>query len=74
MEEKKLFGRFCPKCNELYVESQIAQASLGAGAQVNLMCEQGHKWSEFYHLDYQGYWCEGKKYDTYGEELKADEL
>lgn len=56
------------------MESQVAQVSLGAGVQVNLMCEQGHKWSEFYHLDYQGYWCEGKKYDTYGEELKPDEL
>ena len=68
--EDKLFGRTCPKCGEPYKESQIAKVSLGAGAQVNLMCEQGHKWSEFYNLSYQGYWWDGKKYDTYGEVIE----
>jgi hypothetical protein len=74
MEEKKLFGKVCPTCGELYAECQYAVVALGVGVQINMMCEQQHKWSEFYHLTYAGYWCEGKKYDTYGEELKADEL
>lgn len=49
---------------------EIASVSLGPGIQVNMTCEQGHKWSEFYNLDYQGYWWSGKRYDTYGEEVK----
>lgn len=68
--ENKLFGRVCPKCGEPYKECQIAKVSLGPGAQVNLMCEQGHKWSEFYNLSYQGYWWDGKRYNTYGEEIE----
>ena len=68
MEEKKLFGRFCPKCGEVCQTHEIAKIALGPGAQVNMSCEQGHKWSEFYCLDYQGYWWDGKMYDSYGEE------
>ena len=68
MEEKKLFGRFCPKCGEVCKTSEIAKGALGSGAQVNMSCEQGHKWSEFYCLTYTGYWWDGKKYDGYGEE------
>jgi hypothetical protein len=67
MEEKKLFGRFCPKCGELCVAQEIVKTALGSGVQVNMSCEQGHKWSEFYGLNYQGYWWDGKKYDIYGE-------
>lgn len=70
MEEKKLFGRFCPKCGEAYQTHEIVKIALCSGAQVNMSCENGHKWSEFYNLSYQGYWWDGKKYDTYGEELK----
>lgn len=69
--EEKLFGRTCPKCGQLYLECQIAKANVGAGIQINMMCEQGHKWSEFYSLTYQGYWCEGTKYNSYGEEIKV---
>lgn len=67
MEEKKLFGRFCPKCGEVCQTHEIVKVALGSGAQVNLSCEHGHKWSEFYHLTYIGYWWDGKHYDTYGE-------
>lgn len=70
MEEKKLFGRLCPKCGEVCQVHEIVKIHLGPGAQVNMTCEQGHKWSEFYNLDYQGYWWNGKRYDTYGEEVK----
>ena len=67
MEEKKLFGRFCPKCGEVCQTQEIVKVALGSGAQVNLSCEHGHKWSEFYQLTYTGYWWDGKHYDTYGE-------
>ena len=70
--ENKLFGRSCPVCGEIYKEYQIAKIHVGSGAQINLMCEQGHKWSEFYSLTYQGYWSNGKKYDSYGEEIIKD--
>ena len=70
MEDKKLFGRTCPNCGNLCQTNEIAKAALGSGIQANMSCEQGHKWSEFYSLSYQGYWWDGKKYDTYGEEIK----
>lgn len=69
MEEKKLFGKFCPKCGEVCQISEVAKVALGSGVQVNMMCNQNHKWSEFYQLAYNGYWWDGKKYDTFGEEL-----
>ena len=69
MEDLKMFGRSCPKCGESYKDIEIAKAKLGPGVQINLMCEQSHKWSEFYTLFYQGYWWDGKKYDSYGKEL-----
>lgn len=72
MEDKKLFGRFCPKCGEVCQTHEIVKVALGPGAQVNMTCEQGHKWSEFYHLTYTGYWWDGKMYDTYGEEVKKE--
>ena len=70
MEDKKLFGRTCPKCGGLCQQSEIAKVALGPGVQVNMSCEQGHKWSEFYALTYQGYWWSGKKYGTFGEECE----
>ena len=73
MEEKKLFGRFCPKCGGVYQTHEIVKIALGPGAQVNMSCENNHKWSEFYNLDYQGYWWDGKLYDSYGEEKKKEE-
>lgn len=68
--EEKLYGRACPKCGGSYVELQFAKVHLGHGAQVNLCCENGHKWSEFYSFTYQGYWYDGKKYDSYGEKVE----
>lgn len=68
MEEKKLFGRTCPSCGELCQTHEIAKISLGAGAQINMSCDKGHKWSEFYNLSYQGYWWMGKVYDMCGDE------
>jgi hypothetical protein len=65
--ENKLFGRSCPTCGEIYKEYQIAKIHIGVGVQLNLTCEQGHKWSEFYALTYQGYWSNGQKYNSYGE-------
>lgn len=73
MDEKKLFARYCPKCGEACQTYEIASTSLGAGAQVNMMCENNHKWSEFYCLTYTGYWWDGKRYDTYGEEVFKNE-
>lgn len=73
MEEKKLFGRFCPKCGEVHKTHIIVNTSLGANTQVNMSCENGHKWSEFYSLTYQGYWWDGKMYDSYGEEKKKED-
>ena len=70
MEEKKLFDRSCPKCGELFQNMEIASIAFGPGVQINLQCENNHKWSEFYCLTYTGYWWDGKKYDTYGEEVK----
>lgn len=66
--QNKLFGRTCPICGEIYKECQITKIHIGAGAQINLMCEQGHKWSEFYSLTYRGYWSNNKKYNSNGEE------
>ncbi len=70
MEDKKLFGRTCPTCGEVYKECQFAKIGLGSGVQANLTCEQGHQWSEFYSISYQGYWHEGKRYDSYGVVLE----
>jgi hypothetical protein len=69
MEEKKLFARLCPKCGKLCQTAEPTPINLGAGVQYNMQCEDGHKWSEFYCLTYTGYWWDGKKYDTYGEEV-----
>ena len=70
--EEKLFGRSCPKCGEVCVEHQLVKVNLGSGVQANMTCEQGHKWSEFYSLTYQGFWWNGKKYDSYGKEKAED--
>ena len=70
MEDKKLFGRYCPKCGELYQTAEIAKVALGPGVQINMSCEQGHKWSEFYGLVYQGYWWDGKKCDMNGDVIE----
>lgn len=70
MEDKKLFGRSCPKCGEVHQTSEIVKVALGPGAQINMSCAQGHKWSEFYGLTYQGYWWDGKKYDMNGEAVE----
>jgi hypothetical protein len=66
--EEKLFSRTCPKCGSICSEKQIAKVNLGPGAQVNMCCENGHKWTEFYSLTYHGYWWNGKMYNSYGEE------
>lgn len=68
MEDKKLFGRSCPRCGEACQTNEIVKVALGPGAQVNMSCENGHRWSEFYNLEYQGYWWNGKMYDSCGEE------
>ena len=67
MEDKKLFGRICPKCGELYQTCDFAKVHLGLGAQVNLQCSAGHRWTEFYNLEYRGFWWDGTMYDSYGE-------
>jgi hypothetical protein len=67
MEDKKLFGRTCPKCGEIYQSCELVKVHLGAGVQANMQCPNNHKWTEFYTLDYQGYWWDGKIYDSYGE-------
>lgn len=68
----KLFSRYCPKCNELYSNLEIAKVNLGSGVQINMQCENGHKWSEFFFLTYAGYWYTGTLYDSYGNALKED--
>jgi hypothetical protein len=73
MEEKKLFQRVCPKCGDICLAHEIVKVNLGSGAQVNMTCEKGHKWSEFYSLAYQGYWWDGKMYNSYGEEKKKED-
>ena len=74
MEDKKLFGKTCPKCGNVCSAKEVASVKLGAGVQINMMCEDSHKWSEFYSLTYTGFWWDGKKYDTYGEEVKHEDL
>jgi hypothetical protein len=71
--EEKLLGRTCPKCGEVYKQCQVAKAAIGPGVQFNLTCEQGHQWSEFYSLVYQGYWHDGKRYDSYGQEASTND-
>lgn len=70
--EEKLFGRTCPKCGDVYKECQFAKAGIGIGVHANMMCEQGHKWTEFYSLSYQGFWWDGKMYNSFGEEKVND--
>lgn len=72
MDDIKLFGRVCPKCSEPYQSCEIVKVHLGSGANVNMQCQNGHKWTEFYNLEYRGYWWDGKMYDSYGEELVKD--
>lgn len=64
----KILNRFCPVCNELYQDLEYAKISIAAKVQINMRCPNNHKWSEFYSLYYQGYWFNGKHYDSYGEE------
>jgi hypothetical protein len=71
--EEKLFGRVCPQCGEVYKQKQVAKAAIGSGVQFNLTCEQGHQWSEFYSVSYQGYWFNGKRYDSYGQEISTND-
>lgn len=66
MVEKKLFSRVCPKCGELCQAFALVKVDLGAGVQYDMQCENGHRWTEFYTLSYQGYWYDGKKYNSYG--------
>lgn len=68
--ENKLFNKLCPKCGELVQHAEIVKAGLGLGLHVNMSCEHGHKWTEFYTLSYQGFWWDGKLYDSYGNERK----
>lgn len=68
--EEKLFSRTYPKCGNIYKGCQFAKADIGIGIHANMMCEQGHKWTEFYSLSYQGFWWDGKRYDSYGKEEK----
>ena len=69
MEDKKFVGGICPKCFEPYATQQFAKIALGSGAQINMTCEQGHMWTEFYNLCYQGFWWNGQKYDTYSDPI-----
>lgn len=73
MEDIKLFRRSCPKCGETYRVCELAKVNLGGKVQYNMQCENNHKWSEFYSLDYQGYWWDGKLYNNYGEEILKEE-
>jgi hypothetical protein len=68
MTDKKLFGRSCPVCNETYQSCELAKVHLGAGVHANMECPNGHRWTEFYTLNYEGYWFNGKRYDSFGEE------
>ena len=68
----KLQGRTCPKCGEVYTACEFAKVGLGRGAQVNMMCENNHKWSEFYALSYQSCWWDGKLYDSFGYAVNTD--
>lgn len=70
--KEKLFNRICPKCGELYIEQQVVKANIGSGAQINMRCENNHKWTEFYSLTYQGFWWDGKRYNSFGEEKTND--
>ena len=67
MEEKKYFGKTCPQCGELCQTKEIAKIALGPGVTINMICEAGHRWSEYYSLDYRGYYYNGKKYNIEGE-------
>ena len=70
---EKLFGRLCPKCGEACQVHEVASVGLGVGIQYNMQCENGHKWSEFYQLTYTGFWWDGKRYDSYGQEVIKNE-
>jgi predicted nucleic-acid-binding Zn-ribbon protein len=67
VEDKKLFAGICPKCGNKYKEKEIAKLVICGQAHINMMCENGHKWTEFYSLCYQGYWNNGSIYDSFGE-------
>jgi hypothetical protein len=72
MDGKKLFERTCPKCGVIYQDCEIAKVIFNSGVQVNMLCHNGHKWTEFYNFNYQGYWWNGKMYDAYGEERNKE--
>ena len=71
---EKLFGRECPKCGKPCQTAEAAAVSLAAGAQYNMQCEDGHKWSEFYKFVYTGFWWDGKRYDSYGTEVVKNDV
>ena len=69
MEEKKLLTRTCPKCGNICLTAEVAKIVPSSIVHMNMTCEHGHKWTEFYSLAYQGFWWDGKKYDSYGEQV-----
>ncbi len=73
MEDNKLFGRTCPVCGEIYQSCEFAKVHLGTGVHANMTCPNGHRWTEFYSMSYQGYWWDGKMYDSYGDEQKKED-
>lgn len=70
---EKLEGRICPDCGKLYASHDIRKVTLGPVVQIDMSCEAGHKWSEFYNLTYSGFWFTGKHYDAAGNEISKGE-
>lgn len=67
--EEKVFEKTCPECGELCSSREVSRVHFGAGVYVNMICPNEHKWTEYYNLNYRGFYYNGKVYDIDGKAL-----
>lgn len=71
--DNKLEGRICPNCGNLYVQKKLTPVGLSTVV-ADMVCTNGHNWREYYTCTYIGYRHLDKTYDSYGNEIKKDEV
>ena len=68
---EKLKGRICPECGEVFTKHNTRLVALDH-ILVDMICEKGHQWKEYYYLGYSGFTYQGKNYCSYGKLIEGD--
>ena len=72
--EKKTFDAVCPKCGSDNYDTYDYDWE-GDYVGLRCICDKCNEvWTDWYKLKYAGYSCNGKVYDTAGDEVKIDNL